>query len=435
MEFNFGYNGSERFSQNNRFGFFPSVGAGWLVSNEAFMAGVSKVLTKLKLKATYGKVGNDQIGYLSDRFFYLSQVNMNSTGYRFGTDLTYARNGIAINRYANDLITWEIAKKTNFGIEFTLMENLDVLADYFRETRENILQTRTDIPTSMGLVTVPQANLGVAAGQGAEVELKYQKSFNKDLWLMLTGNFTYATARYKEYEEPDYSDAPWKSRVGRKLSQAEGLIAERLFIDEEEVNNSPKQMFGEYHAGDIKYKDINDDGQINGDDMVSIGFPTTPEIIYGTGFSFGYKAFDLSCFFQGSARSSFFIDPAALTPFINRGQRALMKYIADDHWSESNRELYAFWPRLSSYAIGNNNQRSTHWLRNGAFLRLKSAEMGYTLPERLTRRFYVNMMRFYVSGTNLFVWSKFKMWDPEMAGNGLGYPVQKVLNLGVNINF
>jgi hypothetical protein len=214
-----------------------------------------------------------------------------------------------------------------------------------------------------------------------------------------------------------------------------GLIAERLFIDDEEVANSPVQQFGEYGAGDIKYKDINNDGVINNDDMVPIGFPTVPEIIYGTGFSLGYKAFDISVFFQGSARSSFSIAPDAITPFINKGQRGLLQYIADDHWSENNRDVYAFWPRLSEYAIANNNVSSTHWLRNGSFVRLKQAEIGYTLPERLTKKAFINSLRFYVSGTNLYLWSKFKMWDPEMAGNGLGYPVQRVINFGVNLNF
>lgn len=434
-ELNFGYNGSERFSKNNRFGFFPSVGAGWMVSNEDFMFGLKDVITTLKLKATHGKVGNDQIGSSSDRFFYLSQVNMSGGGYRFGTDLSYGRPGISIIRYANDLITWEIATKTNLGIEFTLFEDLDILADYFYEKRKNILQTRSDIPTTVGLVTIPQANVGVAEGSGAEVELKYQKSFNKDLWLIVSGNFTYAASKYKQLEEPNYDDAPWKSKVGKKLSQGYGLIAERLFIDQEEVNNSPRQMFGEYGAGDIKYKDINNDGQIDANDMVPIGHPQTPEIIYGTGLSFGYKALDLSFFFQGSARSSFFISPSDISPFINKGQRGLMQHIADDHWSENNRNLHAFWPRLSESQISNNNQRSTHWLRDGSFIRLKSTEVGFTLPQQLTEKAYLNMVRFYVSGSNLLLWSKFKLWDPEMAGNGLGYPVQRVFNLGINITF
>ena len=435
IEGNFGLNGSERFSKQYRFGFFPSIGAGWMVSNESFMEDALSTLSKLKLKATYGLVGNDQIGYISDRFFYLSQVDMNAAGYVFGTDRTNSIPGVSIVRYANELVTWEIARKLNLGIEFSLFKDLDVLADFFTERRENILQTRQDIPSTMGLVTIPQANVGIAQGKGFETEIKYQKNFTSDLWLVVNGNFTYATAKYVQFEEAKYPDAPWLSNVGQKLSQPRGLIAERLFIDEDEVKNSPRQTFGEYGAGDIKYRDINDDGQINSDDMVPIGYPSTPEIIYGTGLSLGVKGFDISCFFQGSVRSSFYISPAAITPFINDGQRALMKYIADDHWSEDNRNLHAFWPRLSDYNINNNSQNSTYWQRNGAFLRLKTAEIGYTLSEKISRKAGLSMLRFYASGINLFVWSKFKMWDPEMAGNGLGYPIQRVYNLGLNINF
>lgn len=435
LEFNFGYNGTERFAKNNRFGFFPSFGLGWMVSNEAFMYNLKDVITTLKLKATYGLVGNDAIGDTYDRFFYLSQVLMSGSGYAFGVNRVNSDYGITIERYANDQITWEIAKKTNYGIEIGLFNDLTLLADYFTERRENILMSRADIPHTMGLRSIPDANVGVAEGKGFEVELKYQKNFNKDLWTVVNGNFTYATARYKEVEEPDYSDAPWRSLVGHKLNQPRGYIAERLFIDDADVNNSPRQDLGVYGAGDIKYKDINNDGIINADDMVPIGHPFVPEVIFGSGFSFGYKGLDLSCFFQGSLRSSFFIDPAAITPFINNGQRALLQYIADDHWSENNRNIYAFWPRLSAYQMPNNNVRSTHWLRDGSFVRLKTAEVGYTLPENFTRKFHVSMLRLYVSGSNLLHWSTFKMWDPEMAGNGLGYPLQRVFNLGININF
>jgi TonB-linked SusC/RagA family outer membrane protein len=436
LEASFGYNGSERFAKEHRFGFFPSIGVGWMISNEEFMSDLKSTISTLKLKATYGKVGQDQIGNKYDRFFYLSQIDMTGNGYWFGANpATGFRSGITINRYANDQITWEIAKKTNLGIEIGLQNDLTILADYFRERRENILQTRTDIPTTMGLRAIPEANVGVAQGSGFEVELKYQKSFNKDLWAVVNGNFTYASSEYKEFEEPDYSDVPWKSHIGLKLNQPTGYIAERLFIDEEDVNNAPRQSFGAYGAGDIKYRDINNDGLINSDDIVPIGYPTVPEIIYGTGFSLGYKAFDFSCFFQGSARSSFFISSPAVAPFINNGQRALLQYIADDHWSETNRNIYAFWPRLSDLQVQNNNQSSTWWLRNGNFIRLKTAEFGYTVPERLTKKIYVNMFRIYASGSNLFLWSKFKMWDPEMAGEGLGYPLQRVINFGVNINF
>ncbi|MGJ7029619.1 SusC/RagA family TonB-linked outer membrane protein [Niabella hirudinis] len=449
-EFNFGYNGSERFALRNRMGFFPSVGAGWMVSNEKFMEPLKNVISTLKISGTYGKVGNDQIGGTNtsgddlisnviDRFFYLPQVDMSGSGYWFGYNRDY-RSGIEIKRYGNDLITWEIAKKSNIRLELGLFRNFTMITDFFAETRENILQKRADIPSTMGLRTIPWTNVGVAQGKGFETEIKYDKTFRKDFSLQVNGTFTYASSKYKKYEEPDYSDVPWRSHVGLKLSQPVGLIAERLFIDDADVANSPTQLFGKYGAGDIKYKDIDGNGQIDDNDRVPIGYPTVPEIIYGGGFTAVYHSFDFSLFFQGSGRSSFFIDPEKITPFVNNGQRALLQYIADDHWSENNRDLHAFWPRLSEYLIENNGQPSksnlnTYWLRDGSFLRLKSGEFGYSLPERLTQRAHIERLRLYVSGTNLWVWSKFKMWDPEMAGDGLKYPVQRVVNFGLNVTF
>lgn len=195
-------------------------------------------------------------------------------------------------------------------------------------------------------------------------------------------------------------------------------------------------------AGDIKYKDINMDGQINSHDMVPIGYPTTPEIIYGAGISMGYKNFDFSMFWQGSGRSSFWINPGSITPFVDTdggdgktGRNALMKVIADNHWSEDNRDIHAFWPRLANSVIGNNTQTSTWWMRNGTFLRLKNVELGYTLPDKWTKKAHMSLVRLYLSGSNLLCFSNFKLWDPEMAGNGLGYPVQRVFNLGINVSF
>ena len=169
--------------------------------------------------------------------------------------------------------------------------------------------------------------------------------------------------------------------------------------------------------------------------MVPIGFPTAPEVVYGVGFSLGYKSIDFSCFFQGSGRSSFMISPTQTAPFLNNGQRALLKYYADDHWSEDNRRLDALWPRLADDVVPNNTVNSTWWLRNGSFLRLKKLEVGYTLPVKWTRKVKMDKARIYFNATNLFVLSDFKMWDPEMAGNGLGYPLQRVFNLGLNLNF
>jgi TonB-linked SusC/RagA family outer membrane protein len=442
VEGNFGYNGSERFSRNERWGFFPSAGLGWIVTNEEFMEPYKDFISKLKLKATYGLVGNDEIGRAEDRFYYLSNVNMNDggRGIAFGDNYGYSRNGISISRYEDPYITWEISRKSNFGLELNLLNELEIQVDYFTENRSNILQERADIPTTMGLQAIPKANIGEANGRGIDISVDYNKSFNKELWMVLRGNFTYATSEFKIYEEPDYSQVPWRSHVGRKISQQWGYIAERLFLDDDEVKNSPTQTFGEYGAGDIKYKDINRDGRIDENDQVPIGYPKTPEIIYGFGVSGGYKGFDFSCFFQGSARSAFWIQPASIAPFLNNStgtttNLALMQAIADSHWSEDNRDVYAFWPRLAPTNISNNTVTSTWWMRDGSFMRLKTAEIGYTLPAELSKKTYLQNVRLYVSGNNLFQIRKFKLWDPEQAEKAFNYPLQRVINVGVNIDF
>ncbi|MDR1517266.1 MAG: TonB-dependent receptor, partial [Dysgonamonadaceae bacterium] len=447
IEFNFGYNGSERFAENERFGFFPSIGGGYIISNEKFMQPFSRIISKLKLKATYGLVGNDQIGNDNERFYYLSKVNMNdgNRSYTFGDEFGYSRNGISISRYEDRDITWEISRKLNLGVELNLFNDLEIQADYFTEDRSNILQARSYMPTTMGLQATPLSNIGKAFGKGIDVSVDYNKSFTKDFWGSIRGNFTYATARYTLYDEPDYSNTPWRLHKNIKLSQRYGYIAERLFLDDEEVRNSPKQ-FEDYMAGDIKYKDINGDMVIDENDQVPIGYPTTPEIIYGWGLSVGYKAVDLSFFFQGSGRSSFFIDPFATAPFVQNSDtsgplagwttnRALLQYWADDHWSENNRNIYAQWPRLSDTRIANNSVTSTWWMRDGSFMRLKNFEAGYTFPDKLIKPFMLKNLRIYLSGSNLFVLSKFKMWDVEQAGNGLAYPLQRVINIGINADF
>ena len=436
LELNFGYNGSERFSKSERFGFFPSMGLGWMISNEGFWNdNIKRTINKLKLKATYGLVGNDAIGGSDDRFFYLSNVNMDnsSRSSSFGTYQNNSLNGISVSRYANEDITWEEAKKFDGGIEMGLWNDFEIQADYFHENRSNILMNRSYIPATMGLEASVRANVGEAVSHGIELSLNYNHSFNKDLWMTGMANFTYATSEFKVYEEPDYSATPWRTHVGRSLNQIWGYVSERLFIDDEEVENSPTQ-FGDYSAGDIKYKDINKDGKISSQDIVPMGYPSSPEIIYGFGLSCGWKHFDLSCFFQGLARESFQMNATTTSPFVN-GQNALLKAYADDHWSENNRNVYALWPRLSPTIISNNVQGNNWCLRDGSFLRLKSLEFGYSLPVSLISMARITKLRLYFSGTNLLTFSKFKLWDPEMGGNGLGYPVQKVFNFGLQLSF
>ncbi len=443
MEFNFGYNGSEKFSEEHRFGFFPSVGAAWAVSEEPFFAQFSPVVSRLKLRASYGLVGNDAIGSEDDRFFYLSQVNLSnsSRGATFGTDLNFFRPGVSINRYENARISWETATKLNLGLEMNLFDDkVVILADVFQEQRNDILMNRSHIPPSMGLEAAVRANVGKAESKGLDFSIDYNEDFGNSWWMTGRVNFTYAVGKFKFYEEPDYSQTtPWLSHAGQPITQQWGYIAERLFVDEAEVLNSPTQ-FGEYGAGDIKYRDINEDGIIDFRDRVPIGYPTTPEIVYGFGLSTGYKNFDLSAFFQGSGRASFWIDPVATAPFVDPPNgvvenNALLQAYADSHWSEENQDVYALWPRLSPQVVENNTQLSTWFMRDGSFLRLKQLEIGYTMPRALSDKLRVQKFRAYVSGTNLMTWSKFKLWDPEMAGNGLAYPIQKVFNVGLMVSF
>ena len=438
-EFDFGYNGSERFAAESRYGFFPSFGLAWNASNEKFFEPIKHIITNLKIRGTLGIVGNDQIGSATDRFFYMSNVNMNDGGYygTFGLDYTNGSNGISIGRYSNPAIVWEKSKQLNVGMDLSLFNALTLTVDAYKNTRSQILMPRSFIPTTMGLQANVSANVGKAQSSGVDLMLNYNKTINRDWWVQARGNLTYATSKVLVYDEPTYSsELSHLFHVGNSNAQVYGLIAERLFIDDKEVANSPKQSYGEYMAGDIKYRDMDGDGQITDNDKVPIGYPTTPEMIYGLGFSVGYKGFDLSTFFQGSGRSSFFINPQNISPFVRNGgsQNGLLQVVADNHWSEDNRNSYAMWPRLSNFFVNNNNQVSTWWMRDGSFLRLKNLEVGYTLPARLLSKVGFKTARAYVNGSNLLVWSKFDMWDPEMGGNGLGYPVQRVFNVGINFN-
>ena len=444
----FGYNGSERFAKENRFGFFPSIGLGWVVSNENFYPeALAKIIPNFKLKATHGLVGNDAIGRDADRFFYLSEVDLNNGSRTFltGQEFLITRNGVTISRYENPLITWETAVKTNLGLELNLLSWMNISLDVYQEHRSNILLTRSNVPATMGLEAIPQTNFGKAEGQGLDFSVDANTNISTDWWISGRVNFTYAKSKFVQYDEPDYSQTPWKTRVGQSLNQNFGFIAERLFIDENDVKNSPSQ-YSDTRGGDIKFKDINYDYVIDEYDQVPIGFPTVPEIVYGFGFSTGYKGFDLSCFFQGMARESFWIDVRRTGPFTNYvhnddyginqiTQRALLKAYADDYWSETNRNPHALWPRLSNQINNNNIQTSTWFMRDGSFLRLKSLEFGYSIPEKLIQRIKLVKVRVYFAGTNLLTFSRFNLWDPEMAGNGLGYPVQKVYNFGVQASF
>ena len=435
LEFAFGFNGSEKFSTDRAFGFFPSFGAGWLISNEPYWKVSNKIISNMKLRFSWGRVGNDVLDGRGGRFFYLSSYNRGGGSYTFGTDFLNYYPGYSISSYANADISWEVSTKYNYGLELGLLKNeaIKIQADYFIDERNNIYEVRNNYPHSAGLEVPIKTNSGRVRSNGIDISMDVEHSFNKEFWMTGRGTFTYAVNKILQKDEPNYRDA-YRSQIGYSTSQRWGLVAERLFVDQLEIENSPKQFDGNYLPGDIKYKDVNGDGVINSEDRVPMGWPTSPQIQYGFGLSTGYKKIDFSFFFQGNANVSFFIDSSSgegIAPFVNR--RNALKVVARDYWSETNPNVHAFWPRLSVTDVSNNTQQSSWWLRNNSFLRLKTVEMGYNISS--LKKMGIENMRLYFTGENFFVLSQFKLWDPEQGSNGLGYPLTRKFNLGIQVSF
>jgi TonB-linked SusC/RagA family outer membrane protein len=444
VQFAFGYNGSEKFSEQHRWGFFPSFGLAWSISNERFFEPVKDVVSNFKLRFTHGKLGNDQI--LNTRFFYLSDVNLSSSGYSytFGLPAESERrtiNGVVVNRYANPDISWETSTQTNLGIDLSLFNNtLNFTGDFYSQFRDNIVQVRS-VPNTDGLTASVYANVGEYKSRGFDGELTYYKSVNRNLWFQGRGTFTFANGEYAFFEEPEYQNN-YRQRKGTAVGHQFGYIAERLFIDDNEVYNAPAQEFGSsVRGGDIKYLDVNRDGLVNDDDRMAIGHPTTPEVNYGFGLSTGFKGFDFSFFFSGVGRTSLFINPTTSNTSTSKGiapfgsvnaPNAVFQEWADDYWSEDNKNIYAVWPRLSVSPQANNTVTSTYWLRDASLFRLKQVELGFKLNEDFTKRYRFRSFRVYASATNLLRFSAFKLWDPEMGGNALNYPLQRTFNIGIN---
>jgi TonB-linked SusC/RagA family outer membrane protein len=426
-EANFGYNGSENFIQGKRFGFFPSFALGYVLSNEKFFEGAENIVSLLKLRASYGFSGNDRIG--GSRFPYVSNVNLAAgNGYTFGELFNNYRPGVLIQRYENPTITWEVGEKINLGMDLELFDRLGFNIDVFKEHRSGIFMQRNTVPGTVGIGDAkPFANLGVVENKGIDLTLSYNHAIKEDFRISSRGTFTYAKNKILEIDEPNRL-YPYLSRVGRPVGQLWGLQADRLFIDQAEIDNSAQQTFNSsYYPGDIKYVDVSNEidelNQIDANDRVPMGHPTVPEISYGFGVNVIYKKFDFGILFQGVARTSFFINN--IQPFA-QNERNVLKAIADDYWTAENQNLYAFYPRLSEFENPNNTQNSSWWLRDGSFTRIKNAEIGYQVNPKL---------RIYTNGVNLLTFSKFDLWDPEMGGgNGLGYPPQRTINIGAQIN-
>ena len=439
-EASFGYNGSERFAKDHQFGFFPALGAAWIASKERFLADhTAHWLSFLKFRFSWGKVGNDGV-IKTPRFTHLPLLDNDSA-------LDPAPSGNNISRpyvasYPNEKLTWEIAEQSNIGIETKFFGGIvELNADIYQEIRHNILDYRYTMPSTTGLEKPQIGNVGKARSRGIDLSGKIQHAFTPDLWMILNGTFTYSKATYREIEEAT-SKPEWQRREGHELSQQIGYIAEGLFRDQAEINNSPTQG-GDIMPGDIRYRDINEDGVIDVNDATYIGFPTTPRVIYGFSGFFNFKNLEFSFAFQGSGKRAFFMNPQNISPFVDN--RAMLKAIYDDHWSADNMKEHPFWPRLSTQSItahnpqeawtGSEERRSTYFMRECSFLRCTSIELAYNLPREFLQRLRMQTVKFYARVNNPFLITNFKVWDVELGDNGFNYPIQRTWSIGLNLSF
>lgn len=439
-DFNFGYNGSENFAKGHQFGFFPAMSAAWNVAEEGFIRNNAKWINMFKIRYSYGKVGNDNLGA---RFPYLYTIAGVDRGYQWA-DLGYNKSytGLAYTSLANNNVTWEIATKHDLGIDLALFnDKFGLTVDYFNEYREGIYMTRNYVSYMVGLNGLaPTANVGKVSSEGFDGNFHYNQKLGE--WdLTLRGNITYSK---NTIEDRDEENAYYKYQLqkGYRVNQARGLIAAGMFSDYEEIRNYPTQQFGEVMPGDLKYKDVNGDGIVDGGDVVAIGATERPNLIYGVGLSARWKSFDFNVHFQGAGKSSYCIQGPSVYAFSQKEVGNILPDLVDGRWidstisgTEATMNPNASYPRLSYGGNSNNYRASTFWLRNGSYLRLKTLEIGYNLPQKWVNKIYSKNIRLFFIGTNLLTFSEFKLWDPEMASTtGAHYPLAKTFSFGFNIS-
>lgn len=436
LEFNFGYNGSERLAKDDRFEFFPAASVGWVASSENFWKPISKVVDYFKLRASYGLVGSDDFNSGAQHFLYQSQIGIGASSNNFWTgplanEISHNGPGFYILTVEN--AGWEHVKKFNLGVDMSLFNQLDITFEYFRDYRDRILMRRASWPVMLGYWgSTPWSNIGEVLNTGVELSVNWKKNITKDLSMDLRANFTYNQNEYKYCDEPEYPYV-WQTSTFKPLNRLTGYVAEGLFESEEEIAHwaDQSQLGSNVMPGDIKYRDVNGDGQITSEDQVMLSpYAGQPRIQYGFGLDIAYKNFDFGVFFNGSAMRKIMIN--GNTPFLDSGEgylqtvdRNLMQYIVDDYWSVDNPNPNAAYPCLGVNAtdVSNNTVASSYWMRNGNFLRFKSLQIGYNFKR----------CRLYFTGENLAVFSPFKLWDPELSWNS--YPLQRTFNLGVQFRF
>lgn len=454
-EFNIGYNGAENFSPKHRFGTFPAFGVGWVVSNEKFWQPLSKAVSFLKIRYTDGKVGNSEVS--DRRFMYLDQMKENGDyGYKFGPNGTKWSGYETVNM-AVDLI-WEESRKQDLGIDLKLFnDDLSIVFDLFKERRENILLKREhSIPSFLGYNTsAPYGNIGIIENKGFDGTIEYNKRINKDWVIALRGNVTFNKDKWIQGELPEQK-YEWMNQYGHNINGVKGYVAEGLFtqteIDDmarwESLSDANKAItpkpfasqFGTVKAGDIKYKDLNNDGQIDAYDQTYISRGDVPTTVYGFGFTVGWKDLSVGMMFQGVAGAERVLNGSSVNPFNGGGGSGNLYSNIGDRWTEENPDQNAFYPRLSygseTTSNINNFQKSTWWVRNMNFLRLKTLQISYNLPKPWVNKVHLKNAAVYVMGTNLFTLSRFKLWDPELnTDNGASYPNTTSYSVGINFTF
>lgn len=444
-EFNFGYNGSENFAKGKRYGFFPSVAVGWLMSEERFMEGFKNTFSKIKFRASYGSAGNGTLD--GRRFAYLSEIN-GTDAYEFGYNKERSIPGLWEGAIGVPGLTWETVYKSNLGFELGLWNTIDIQLDYFKERRRDIFMERKNFPASAGFAQAPWANYGKVDNKGFEASISVNKQVSKDWFISAQANVTYARNKILEMDEEAAKKGTYRSVVGRSVGQLDGYVAERLFTDEDFSDPEtgvllpgiPTQTFtSKVRPGDIKYLDLNGDGLITPLDRTAIGGTIDPRLIYGFGVNIIYRNVDFGVLFQGNGSTWQMI--GRTLDFMPGGGNSTTGNIlsnVDDRWTVDNPKQNAFYPRLSYGPNSNNSQESTWWLRDMQMMRLKNLELGYSFPKRLIQKAFLSKARIYLRGTNLLTFSKFKLWDPEvqtMDNNGLRYPLMKSYSIGVEIGF
>jgi len=438
VQFDMGYNGSENFPPGKRYGFFPAVSAGWVPSKEKFWN--INVINYLKIRGSYGKSGNDQIS--NARFLYLTTINKNAANYLFGqSQTTVTSNGFAESRIGNSDISWEVSEKANIGADMELFNGrVTLTVDAFREHRTGILLQLQQIPISAGYPSnnIPYANLGVVNNHGIEGNIEVRNRTSGGFYYSFQGNFTFARNKIVEDNTPLKPYAYQNSR-GQSINRNYGFISEGLYKDQADVDKGPDQTYLQtvIRPGDIKYKDLNGDGKIDANDQTFIGFARTPEIMFGFGGTVAYKGVDLSIFFAGAARTSMYMSGRSTWAFADGvGVYNVTREYFDHRWvAGSANNSKAEYPAILNVRSTNNFVSSTQWLRNGNYLRVKSAEIGYNFPRSLTQRVKINSFRLFINGANLGLWDHIKIVNPEDNGPNENYPLQRSINFGAQVTF